>query len=49
MNEKPHDWQWRDELWGDSPTAPASPEQVPEPDGDGWPGWLRRLMRWSRT
>jgi hypothetical protein len=39
-------WQWDDSLWGDTPAAPTSPEQVPDPD-DECPGWLRRLLRWA--
>jgi len=38
-------WQWDDSQWRDSPTAPSSPEQVPDRD-DAWPERLRRLLRW---
>lgn len=49
-DQQPTDWQWCDDLWGDTPTAPSTPEQVPDPDDDrwaGWPSYLRRLMRWA--
>lgn len=45
-SQQPHDWQWDDSQWGQSPAAPTNPEQVPE-DPDDTPGWLRRLMAWA--
>lgn len=45
---KPNDWMWDNSQWSDQPTAPTAPDQIPDTD-DGWPGWLRRLLRWSDT
>lgn len=41
-------WQWDDSQWGDSPTAPRTPEQVPDRDDrDGHTAAVRRLLRWA--
>lgn len=42
-------WQWDDSQWSDTPAAPTSLGQVPEPDdGDEFSAAVRRLLRWAR-
>lgn len=42
-------WQWDDSQWTGSPSAPASPQQVPEAGEarDGLSAAVRRLLRWA--